>query len=121
MKSKSSIAELNQVVQSMVQGALSETTRQCGNPSCACAWDPSRRHGPHLYLKFSDAGKAQSVYVPPEHAEAFKDAQHAWVRFQQLGGEIGADNRTKLLAALERSKQQVRARRAKARRKAPPR
>ena len=103
----------------MVQGSLSEATRQCGDPACACAWDPARRHGPHLYLRFTDHGKAQSVYVPPEHAQAFKDAQHAWVRFQHIGGEIAADNRRRLLAALQRSKQRVRAQRA--RKKASPR
>ena len=41
----------------MVQGSLSEITRQCGDPSCACAGDPARRHGPHLYLKFNAEGK----------------------------------------------------------------
>ena len=47
-----SISELALAAQSMVNGSLSEVTRQCGDPTCACAWDPTRRHGPHLYLKF---------------------------------------------------------------------
>ena len=112
------IAQLEQAAESMVQGSLSELTRQCGDPSCACAHDPARRHGPHLYLMFKAEGKAHSVYVPPEQGEAFKSAQQAWLRFQQIGGEIAADNRERLLRALQRVKDKRKAERAKARRKA---
>ena len=112
------IDELKQAAQSMVQGSLSEVTRQCGDPSCACAWDPTRRHGPHLYLKFSAEGKAQSVYVPPEQGEALKDAHRAWVRFQEIGAQVAADNRERFLQALDRHKQIAKAQRAKARAKA---
>ena len=94
------IAELEQAAQSMVQGSLSEVTRQCGDPSCACAWDPTRRHGPHLYLKFSADGKAHSVYVPPEQGHTLKDAHRAWVRFQEIGVQVAADNRERFLQAL---------------------
>lgn len=118
MKGKETlINELEQATQSMVQGSLSEVTRQCGDPTCACAHDPARRHGPHLYLKFSDAGTAHSVYVPAEQGGAVKDAQHAWLRFQEIGTQIAAGNRAHLLRALERDKQKAKARRAKARRK----
>ncbi|MGH8760170.1 MAG: DUF6788 family protein [Burkholderiales bacterium] len=118
MKGKDTlISELGQAAQSMVQGALSEVTRQCGDPTCACAHDPARRHGPHLYLKFSDAGKAHSVYVPAEQGAAVKDAQHAWLRFQEIGTQIATDNRARCLRALQRNKAMTKARRAKARRK----
>lgn len=63
------MTEIAQTVETMVQGSLSEVTRQCGDPSCACATDPARRHGPHLYLKFNAGGKPYSVYVPPEQGE----------------------------------------------------
>src|SRR5436853_7651957 len=109
------IHELEQAAQSMVQGSLSEITRQCGDPSCACARDPARRHGPHLYLKFNATGKAHSVYVPPEQGEPIKEAQRAWLRFQQIGAQIGADNRARFLRALEQDKQKLKAQRAKAR------
>ena len=102
----------------MVQGSLSEVTRQCGDPSCACANDPARRHGPHLYLKFNAEGKTYSVYVPPEQGEAIKDAHRAWLRFQEIGVEIAADNRARFLLALQRDKQKAKAQRAAARKKA---
>ena len=74
----------------MVQGSLSEITRQCGDPSCACSHDPARRHGPHLYLKFNAEGKTHSVYVPPEQGEAIKSAHAAWLRFQEIGAQVSA-------------------------------
>jgi hypothetical protein len=112
------IAELGPLAGSMVQGSLSEVTRQCGDSSCACAWDPRRRHGPHLYLKFSAEGKAHSVYVPPDHAPALRESHQAWLRFQQLGAELGAANRERFLRSLDRDKRLMRARRAKARARA---
>ena len=102
----------------MVQGSLSELTRQCGDPSCACAYDPARRHGPHLYLKFNAEGKTYSVYVPPEQGEAIKEAHRAWLRFQEIGVQVAADNRERFLLALQREKQKAKAQRAQARGKA---
>jgi predicted RNA-binding Zn ribbon-like protein len=104
------IHELAQSAQSMVQGSLSEMTRQCGDPSCACAHDRSRRHGPHLYLKFNAEGKTHSVYVPSEQGEALKSAHRAWLRFQELGAEVAADNRERFLRALQRGKQRAKLR-----------
>lgn len=112
------IHALVESARTMVQGSLSELTRQCGDPVCACAHDPTRRHGPHLYLKFTAAGKTHSVYVPAEHGAALKSAHRAWLRFQELGAEVSAENREQFLHALERDKERVRARRAKARGKA---
>ena len=117
MRSKEAlIQELIQVLQSMVQGSLSEITRQCGDPSCACFRDPARRHGPHLYLKFNAEGRTHSVYVPPEQGEAIKSAHGAWLRFQEIGTQVSADNRARWLRALERDKRAARAKRARARR-----
>ena len=112
------IGELARAAQLMVNGSLSEVTRQCGDPSCACAWDPSRRHGPHLYLKFSAEGKACSVYIPAEQQGAIRQAHRAWLRFNELANQIAASNRQRLLQALDKHKQGVKAARAKARAKA---
>jgi hypothetical protein len=119
MRSKEeTLRQLEQATESMVQGSLSEITRQCGDPSCACARDPARRHGPHLYFKFNAEGKTYSVYVPAQLAQAIKSAHAAWLRFEELGRQLAERNRTQLLRALEREKQQARARKGKARGKA---
>ena len=119
MKSKEGlIAGIEQAAQSMVQGSLSELTRQCGDPSCACASDPARRHGPHLYLMFRGEEKAHSVYIPPGHAETIKQAHGAWLRFQDSAAQIAAANRERFLRALQRDKELAKPQRAKARAKA---
>jgi hypothetical protein len=112
------ISEMARAAQSMVQGSLSEVTRQCGDPSCACAWDPARRHGPHLYLKFSAEGKASSIYIPPEDQDAIRHAHCAWLRFQEVATQVGAQNRQRILRVLDRHKQLAKARRDQARGKA---
>lgn len=112
------IGELVHAAPLMVRGSLSEVTRQCGDPSCACAWDPSRRHGPHLYLKFIAAGKAHSVYIPAERQEAIRQAHRAWLRFNEIAGQMASSNRQRLLQALDSHKRVAKAARAKARAKA---
>lgn len=99
------IRKLTRAAHSMAQGSLSELTRQCGDPSCACARDPARRHGPHLYWKFTSQGKSYSVYVPPALGPAVKLAQAAWEQFLAAGAAISARNRRALLQTLERVKQ----------------
>ncbi len=110
--------QLEQAADSMVQGSLSASTRQCGDPSCACAHDPASRHGPHLYFRYPAGGKIRSVYVPAELGEAVRSAQSAWADFQHIGAQISATNRERLLSSLEREKQTVRAKRSQKRRKA---
>ena len=104
--------------EALVNGSLSEATRQCGDPSCACASDPSRRHGPHLYLKFSAEGKACSVYIPAEQQDAIRQAHKAWLRFNELASQAAASNRERFLQALSSHKRLAKAARAKARAKA---
>lgn len=120
MSSKAKLLqELEQATQSMVQGSLSESSRQCGDPTCACAHDPARRHGPHLYFRYNVEGKVHSVYVPPEQSAALEEAQSAWQHFQQVGAEISATNRARLLNSLEHEKQLARAKRTVTRKKRP--
>jgi hypothetical protein len=105
MNRKASLLKaLEQAAQSMVRGSLSESTRRCGDPSCACARDPAYRHGPHLYLKFEAEGKTRSVYVPAQSAAAVRQAQAEWRRFQELAAKISTANRAELLRELEREK-----------------
>ena len=56
--------------------------------------------------------------MPPEQGHTLKDAHRAWVRFQEIGVQVAADNRERFLQALERNKRMAKAQRAKARAKA---
>ena len=53
------IKRLLRASETMVQGGLSETSRRCGNPGCACYHDPERLHGPHLYITYREDGKSR--------------------------------------------------------------
>ena len=68
--------------------------------------------------KFNAEGKTHSVYVPSEQGEVLKSAHRAWLRFQELGGEVAAGNRERFLRALQGAKQLAKATKAKSRGKA---
>lgn len=109
MRSKAQlIRDLTRAAHAMAQGSLSELTRQCGDPACACFRNPARRHGPHLYWKFTSQGKSYSVYVPPALGPAVKVAHTAWGRFLEVGAQLSALNRRPLLKTLERAKKTAR-------------
>ncbi len=80
----------------MVQGALSETTRRCGNLNCVCRREPPQLHGPHLYITFREDGKSRSLDVPPEHGETALLAQKAWAAFWGIGCALAKLNRDRL-------------------------
>jgi hypothetical protein len=94
--SKTLTRRLLQAASIMIQGGLSETTRRCGNPACACHHDTSHRHGPHLYLTYRSEGKSCALYIPAEHAEQARQAQAAWKEFWEVTCELAAENRERL-------------------------
>ena len=52
----------------MRRGSLSERTIKCSKPGCACAQDPSARHGPYFSLTRAVKGKTHSRFLTPEQA-----------------------------------------------------
>ncbi len=96
MSRKTVLAQLARLSQTMVQGALSSTTRTCGKSQCPCHTDPARRHGPNLYLTWRAEGKSRALYVPPKHTSEAKAAQAAWLRFQDLGRQLASLNRDQM-------------------------
>ena len=77
----------------MIQGSLSETTRRCGNPNCACHRDPARRHGPHLYITWAQRGRSRSLYVPAKQAQRARRAHAAWAQFWEAAVALAVQNR----------------------------
>ena len=77
-----------------IQGSLVEVMIRCGKASCACHDDPSRRHGPHLYLKFRGSnGRSTSLYVARDHEAEVRQAVEAWAGMWQAMLELGHANR----------------------------
>jgi uncharacterized protein DUF6788 len=105
LKKRRLVQRLLHATETMVQGGLSETSRRCGNPSCICYRDPKRLHGPHLYITFREDDKSRSLYVPPEHAEAAREAQRAWAEFWEIGCSLSKLNRDRLRKQWQQEKQ----------------
>ena len=102
-KSKSLFPKLQRLATTAVQGGLSETTRTCGNPACACHQDPARRHGPHLYLTFrTPDGRSSALYVPREHEPRVRKAVQAWAQLWETIVEISHQNREALARSMRR-------------------
>jgi hypothetical protein len=81
----------------MIQAGLSQTTRTCGQASCVCHADPSRRHGPNAYLTYRSAeGKSTSLYVPSVHLEEAVAAKNAWDAFWTTATALASINREEL-------------------------
>ncbi len=98
------IDRLLKATQSMVQGGLSETSRRCGNPNCVCHRDPTRLHGPNLYITYRVEGKGHSLYVPPDYAQSAREAQQAWASFWETGCAIATLNRQRMQKQFQRDR-----------------
>ena len=60
------------------KGTLLARMVRCGKPQCACAKDPSKRHGPYYEWTYKARGKTVTVHVTvrlaPEAAPLFRAA-----------------------------------------------
>lgn len=100
---KTLLPRLQRLAATAVQGGLSETTRTCGNPACACHQDPARRHGPHLYLTFrAPDGRSSALYVPREHEQRVRKAVQAWAQLWKTIVETSHENREALGRSMRR-------------------
>jgi len=101
------LSRLQRLAATAVQGGLSETTRTCGNPACACHQDPARRHGPHLYLTFrAPDGRSSALYVPREHEQRVRKAVQAWAQLWETIVEVSHENREALGRSMRRRENQ---------------
>jgi hypothetical protein len=89
----------------MIQSSLSETTRGCGNPNCACHRDPARRHGPHLYITWVESGRSRSLYVPAEQAERPRRAHAAGAQFWETAVVLAVQNREQFRSRRSKNRQ----------------
>src|ERR1700751_1716346 len=94
----------------MIQGGLSETTRGCGNPNCACHRDPARRHGPHLYITWTEKGRSRSLYVPAGRVQQARRAHAAWAQFWACAVRLAAANRQEFRRQWQKEKSRPRRR-----------
>jgi len=84
-----------------VPGTLVEVMLRCGKATCGCRNDPSRRHGPHLYLKYRDEeGRQRALYIPRSHEREVRKAVEAWSKMREAMAHLGSENRKALAKKL---------------------
>jgi len=101
--------KLLRAARTMIQGGLSQTTRTCGNPNCACHRDPERRHGPHLYLTWTEKGRSRALYVPAHRTAQARRAHAAWAQFWETAVRLAAQNRQEFRQQCRKGKSRRRA------------
>lgn len=108
IRHKTLLRKLLRAARIMIQGGLSETTRCCGNPNCACHRDPHRRHGPHLYITWTEKGRSRSLYVPADRLQQARRAHAAWAEFWDSAVRLAAANRQEFRRQCQKEKSKPR-------------
>ena len=91
------LPQLQTLGESAVSGTLTEVMLRCGKQACGCRNDPSRRHGPHLYLKFRDEkGRSTSLYIPRSYEREVRQRVEAWSKMREAMFQLGHENRKAL-------------------------
>ena len=93
----------------LMRGSLVERVRRCGRSNCACAHDPSRRHG-GKFLTVQLDGRTHALHVRPEDEDRVRAAMEAYTSLWSLINELTA-------CELSDLKREVRERRRARRRK----
>ena len=94
-------SELARIARSgeVLPGSIGERRTRCGQPSCACQSDPSRRHGPYWQWTRKVANKTVGRYLSREQAEQCQ----AWIandrRLRELLARLEAIGIERLEAA----------------------
>lgn len=73
----------------LMRGSLVERLRRCGRSNCACAHDPSRRHG-GKFLTVQLDGRTHALHVRPEDETRVRAAIDAYARLWGLINELTA-------------------------------
>jgi type II secretory pathway component PulJ len=63
-----------QQVDYFLKGTVLKRMMKCGQPTCACHRDPSRRHGPYFEWTYKLQGKTISVKLSPQAAPLYQAA-----------------------------------------------
>ena len=90
----------------LLKGSIVKAYLKCARPGCKCQKDKKARHGPYLYLHYTQAGKQKMVYLKPglklkasEWTFNYQRFRHARARIVKLNVEI-----LRLIDKLERKR-----------------
>jgi hypothetical protein len=85
-----------QQVDYFLKGTVLKRMMKCGQPTCACHRDPSRRHGPYFEWTYKLQGKTVSVKLRPQAAPLYQAATKQHRQLKACFGQDGALSRTAL-------------------------
>jgi hypothetical protein len=91
------------------KGTVLKRMMKCGKAQCACATDPSKRHGPYFELTYKANGKTVNVKLSPEAAPLYTAAARQYRKLKTLLSRLDKLSKTILshqakLAESERRK-----------------
>ena len=66
------------------KGTVLKRMMKCGKVQCACASDPSKRHGPYFELTYKANGKTVNVKLSPAAAPLYKGASRQYRKLKAL-------------------------------------
>ena len=73
-----------QQIEYFCKGTVLKRMMKCGKPQCACASDPSKRHGPYFELTYKANGKTVNVKLSPEAAPLYMAAAKQYRKLKTL-------------------------------------
>jgi hypothetical protein len=93
--------ELRQELQALeyfCKGTVLARRMKCGQPSCACHADPTKRHGPYWEWTYKVKTKTVNVRLSPAAGPLFKAASQQYHRLKSLLSRLEKISRTALVA-----------------------
>jgi len=66
------------------KGTVLKRMMKCGKAHCACASDPTKRHGPYFELTYKASGKTVNVKLSPEAAPLYRAASQQYRKLKIL-------------------------------------
>jgi len=90
------------------KGTVLKRMMKCGKARCACASDPTKRHGPYFELTYKANGKTVNVKLSPEAAPLYRAAAQQYRKLKILLNRLDKLSKTILRqqAKLAESKRQ---------------
>ena len=94
-------AQLRQELQKLeyfCKGTVLVRRMKCGQPSCACHADPTKRHGPYWEWTYKAQTKTVNVRLSPAAGPLYKAASQQYRRLKALLKQLEKVSRTALVA-----------------------
>jgi hypothetical protein len=66
------------------KGTVLKRMMKCGKARCACASDPTKRHGPYFELTYKANGKTVNVKLSPQSVPLYKAAAQQYRKLKIL-------------------------------------